>query len=317
VRVPVERGTGRVSQALKAWFTLALVETKKEISEFLTSRRGRITPEQAGLATYGSRRVPGLRREEVAVLAGVSAPYYTRLERGDMSGASEGVLEALARALQLDDAERAHLFDLARAAQPTAARPRRRQAKPRIRPEVQWTLDAITGAAAYVGNDRLDILATNELGRALFSEIYAMPSRPPNHARFVFLDPRAEAFYGDWDRAARETAAILRSAAGRDPHDRDLSDLVGELATQSEAFRIHWAAHNVRFHSTAVKHLNHPVVGELSLSFNRLDIAADHGLTMFTYAAEPGSRSEEALNLLGSWAATLDPAESARPTSRS
>jgi transcriptional regulator with XRE-family HTH domain len=293
------------------------VETKKEISEFLTSRRGRITPEQAGLATYGSRRVPGLRREEVAVLAGVSAPYYTRLERGDMSGASEGVLEALARALQLDDAERAHLFDLARAAQPTAARPRRRQAKPRIRPEVQWTLDAITGAAAYVGNDRLDILATNELGRALFSEIYAMPSRPQNHARFVFLDPRAEAFYGDWDRAARETAAILRSAAGRDPHDRDLSDLVGELATQSEAFRIHWAAHNVRFHSTAVKHLNHPVVGELSLSFNRLDIAADHGLTMFTYAAEPGSRSEEALNLLGSWAATLDPAESARPTSRS
>ena len=179
-------------------------------------------------------------------------------------------------------------------------------AKPRIRPEIQWTLDAITGAAAYVGNDRLDILATNELGRALFSELYAMASRPPNFARFVFLDPRAETFYPDWDRAARETAAILRSAAGRDPHDRDLSDLVGELATQSEAFRTHWAAHNVRFHATAVKHLHHPVVGELSLSFNRLDIAADHGLTIFTYAAEPGSRSEEALNLLGSWAATAD-----------
>ena len=290
------------------------METKKEISEFLTSRRGRITPEQAGLTTYGSRRVPGLRREEVAVLAGVSVPYYTRLERGDMSGASEGVLEALARALQLDDAERTHLLDLARAAQPAGARPRRRQAKPRIRPEVQWTLDAITGAAAYVGNDRLDILATNQLGRALFADVLAMASRPPNHARFVFLDPRAEAFYPDWERAARETAAILRSAAGRDPHDRDLSDLVGELATQSDAFRTHWAAHNVRFHATAVKQLSHPVVGELSLSFNRLDIAADPGLTIFTYAAEPGSRSEEALNLLGSWAATHERPESARPT---
>ena len=263
------------------------------------------------MPTYGARRVPGLRREEVAVLAGVSVPYYTRLERGDMSGASEGVLEALARALQLDDAERAHLFDLARAAQPAGARPRRRQAKPRIRPEIQWTLDAITGAAAYVGNDRLDILATNELGRALFSELYAAPARPANFARFVFLDPRAERFYPDWDRAARDTAAILRAAAGRDPHDRDLSDLVGELATQSEAFRTHWAVHNVRFHAAAVKHFHHPVVGELSLSFNRLDVAADHGLTLFTYAAEPGSRSEEALNLLGSWAATVDLAESA------
>ena len=231
---------------------------RPEIREFLTSRRARITPEQAGLPTYGARRVPGLRREEVAVLAGVSVPYYTRLERGDMSGASEGVLEALARALQLDDAERAHLFDLARAAQPAGARPRRRQAKPRIRPEIQWTLDAITGAAAYVGNDRLDILATNQLGRALFSELYAAPARPANHARFVFLDPRAEAFYADWDRAARETAAILRSAAGRDPYDRDLSDLVGELATQSEAFRTHWAAHNVRFHATARQALPPP-----------------------------------------------------------
>ena len=166
-----------------------VVETKKEIQEFLTSRRAAITPEQAGLPTYGARRVPGLRREEVAVLAGVSVPYYTRLERGDLSGVSEGVLEALAGALQLDDAERAHLFDLARAAQPTGAPQRRRATKPRIRPEIQWTLDAITGAAAYVGNDRLDILATNELGRALFSELYAAPTRPANFARFVLPRP--------------------------------------------------------------------------------------------------------------------------------
>jgi transcriptional regulator with XRE-family HTH domain len=269
------------------------VDTKKEIRDFLTSRRGRITPEQAGLRSYGSRRVPGLRREEVAVLAGVSVPYYTRLERGDMSGVSQSVLEALARALELDDAERAHLFDLARAAQPAIAQPRRRRAPQRVRPEVQWTLDAITGAAAFVGNARLDILAANELGRALFSELYAAPLRPVNNARFVFLDARAETFYGDWERVAGECVAILRWAAGRDPHDRDLSDLVGELATQSETFRTRWAAHDVRFHNTGVKQFHHPVVGELSLTYNRMDLPADHGLTIFTYAAEPGSRSEE------------------------
>jgi hypothetical protein len=210
------------------------------------------------------------------------------------------------RALELDDAERAHLFDLARAAQPTPVRAPRRQAKQRVRPAVQWTLDAITGAAAFVSNERLDLLAANQLGRALYSELYAAPARPVNTARFVFLDPRAEASYRDWDRVATETVAILRSAAGRDPYDRDLSDLVGELATQSEAFRTRWAAHNVRFHNTGVKHFRHPVVGELSLSFNRLDLAADHGLTISTYTAEPGSRSEEALKLLGSWVATVD-----------
>jgi transcriptional regulator with XRE-family HTH domain len=311
VRVPVDRATGRVPHCRSARFTLALVDTKQEIRDFLTSRRARITPEQAGLHSFGSRRVPGLRREEVAVLAGVSVPYYTRLERGDMSGVSQSVLEALGRALELDDAERAHLFDLARAAQPTGAPPRRRQPKQRVRPEVQWTLDAITGAAAFVGNQRLDILAANQLGHALFSELYATPARPVNNARFVFLDPRADTFYVDWERVASECVAILRWAAGRDPHDRDLSDLVGELATQSEAFRSRWAAHDVRFHNTGVKQFHHPVVGELSLSFNRLDLPADHGLTIFTYAAEPGSRSEEALKLLGSWAATVGPAESA------
>jgi transcriptional regulator with XRE-family HTH domain len=293
------------------------VDTKSEIREFLTSRRARITPDQAGLPTYGPRRVPGLRREEVAVLARVSVPYYTRLERGDMNGVSESVLEALARALQLDDPERAHLLDLARAAHPTPARPRRRQAKPPVRLEIQWILDAITGAAAFVSNEHLDILAANQLGRALYSELYDGPARPVNTARFVFLDPRAATSYGDWDRIATETVAILRSAAGRDPHNRDLSDLIGELATQSEAFRTRWASHNVRFHNTGVKHFHHPGVGDLTLTFNRLDLAADHGLTIFTYTAEPGSRSEEALKLLGSWAATVDPAESPSATDQS
>jgi transcriptional regulator with XRE-family HTH domain len=293
------------------------VDTKSEISEFLTFRRARITPDQVGLPSYGPRRVPGLRREEVAVLAGVSVPYYTRLERGDMSGVSDSVLNALAGALQLDDPERAHLRDLARAAHPTPSQPRRRHAKQRVRPEVQWTLDAITGAAAFVSNERLDILAANQLGRALYSELYAAPARPVNTARFVFLDPRAEASYGDWDRIATETVAILRSAAGRDPYNRDLSDLVGELATQSEAFRTRWATHNVRFHNAGVKQFHHPVVGDLTLSFNRLDLGADHGLTIFTYAAEPGSRSDEALKLLGSWAATAGPTEPARAVDQS
>jgi transcriptional regulator with XRE-family HTH domain len=293
------------------------VDVKKEVREFLTSRRARTTPEQVGLRSYGRRRVPGLRREEVAVLAGVSVPYYTRLERGDMNGVSESVLEALARALELDDAERAHLFDLARAAQPTGARPRRRRATQRVRPEVQWTLDAITGAAAFVGNDRLDLLGANQLGRALFSALYAAPTRPVNSARFVFLDPRAETFYDDWERVADWCVAALRWAAGRDPHDRDLSDLVDELAKHSEAFRTRWATHDVRFHDVGVKHFHHPVVGELSLNLTRLDLPGDPGLTIFTYTAEPGSRSEEALKLLGSWAATADAAKSAHATDQS
>lgn len=284
------------------------MDARTEIREFLTSRRARLTPDQVGLTTYGSRRVPGLRREEVAVLLGVSVPYYTRLERGDMSGVSESVLEALARALQLDEAERAHLFDLARAAQPLASPRRGRPTRQKVRPSVQHILDAMTSAAAFVRNDRLDILAGNQLGYALYSEMFVSPVRPVNTARFVFLDPRARDFYLDWECAASDVVAVLRSAAGRDPYDRELSDLVGELSTQSEAFRTRWATHNVRFHITGTKHLRHPVVGELTLNFERLELAADSGLTILTYTAEPGSRNEEALQLLGSWAATPEPA---------
>jgi transcriptional regulator with XRE-family HTH domain len=292
------------------------VDTRSEIREFLTSRRARITPEQAGLQWYGeNRRVPGLRREEVALLAGVSVDYYTRLERGNAAGVSESVLEALVRALQLDEAERAHLFDLARAAGTTARTPRR-PTKQRVRPSVQHLLDAITGAPALVQNGRLDILAANPLARALYSEIYVDPVRPVNHARFVFLDPRAHDFYRDWERAANDTVAILRSEAGRDPHDRGLSDLVGELSTQSEEFRTRWAAHNVHLHQTGAKHVHHPVVGDLSLTFEMLELRADAGLTLLTYTADPGSTSAEALNLLASWTATLDQAETANVTDR-
>jgi transcriptional regulator with XRE-family HTH domain len=291
------------------------VDTKSEIREFLTSRRARITPDQAGLTVYGPRRVTGLRREEVAVLAGVSVDYYVRMERGNLGGVSESVLEALARGLQLDDAERAHLYDLARAAQPAAPK-RRRRAPYRIRPSVQLLIDAMTGAPALVQNGRLDILSANALGRALYSELYVDPVRPVNHARFIFLSPRAPDFYGDWERAANDTVAILRTAAGRDPYDRDLSDLVGELSTRSEEFRTRWAAHNVRIHRTGVKDFHHPEVGDLSLTYEMLDLAADSGLVILTYTAEPGSKSDEALNLLGSWAATIEQSEATPASDR-
>jgi transcriptional regulator with XRE-family HTH domain len=286
------------------------VDPKSELREFLTTRRARITPEQASLRTYGTgrRRVPGLRREEVALLAGVSVDYYTRLERGNASGVSETVLESLARALQLNDVERVHLFDLARAQQTTAPR-RRPRAQRRVRPAVQQMLDAMTTVPAFVRNARLDILGANRLGRALYSNHFDSPDQPTNTARFVFLDPRATAFYVDWERVANDVVANLRAEAGRDPYDRDLSDLVGELSTRSETFRTLWAAHNVRNHDTGVKRLRHSVVGELTVSYESLELVADPGLTMFVYTAEPGSKSEEALNLLGSWTATLDQEE--------
>ena len=290
------------------------MDTRNEIREFLTSRRAKITPEQAGLRTYGdNRRVPGLRREEVALLAGVSVDYYTRLERGNASGVSESVLEGLARALQLDEPERAHLFDLARAAGSTPRR-RRRPAPQRVRPSVQRVLDAMTAAPAFVRNGRMDILAANRLGHAFYSQHFDSPHQPANSARFIFLDPRAIDFYVDWEQVATDAVAILRSEAGRDPYDRGLSDLVGELSTRSETFRTRWAAHNVRFHDTGVKRFHHPVVGHLELTFETLQLSADEGLLMFVYSAEVGSKSEEALNLLASWTATLDRSEPANAT---
>src|SRR5918999_191145 len=279
------------------------MDTRSEIREFLTSRRAKLKAADVGLPDYGPRRVPGLRREEVAVLAGVSVPYYTRLERGDLAGASDSVLEALARALQLDDAERAHLLDLARAAQPIGPPPPRRPIKHRIRTSVQQLMDAMTGAAAHIGNERLDILGANPLGRALYLEMFDGQERP-NAARFVFLDPRARDFYLDWDRSGRDVVATLRSAAGRNPYDRELTDLVGELSTRSEEFRQHWAKHDVRFHISGIKHFHHAQVGDLELNYERLEVVFDTGLTIFAYTADPGTRSAEALALLGSWAAT-------------
>jgi transcriptional regulator with XRE-family HTH domain len=289
------------------------VDTRSEIRDFLTSRRARITPEQAGLPAYGaSRRVAGLRREEVALLAGVSVDYYTRLERGNARGASDTVLDALARALQLDEAERTHLFDLARSATAAAAaRAPRRPAGQQVRPAVHRILDSMTSTPAYLRTARMDILAANQLGLALYSPLFASPARPANHARFIFLDPGATEFFAEWDRAASDTVALLRAEAGRNPHDRSLSNLIGELSTRSETFRQLWAAHNVRFHRTGLKRFHHPVVGDLALAFEALDLTAD-GLRITAYTAEPGSPSHDALNLLASWAATIGQAETAR-----
>jgi transcriptional regulator with XRE-family HTH domain len=281
------------------------MDTRNEIRQFLTSRRARIPPGQAGLPVYGAnRRVPGLRREEVALLAGVSVDYYTRLERGNLGGVSEAVLDALAQALQLDEAERGHLFDLARSANPTA-RPRRGAVKQGVRPSVQRIMDALD-APADVRNGRGDILAANRLGYALYSELYIDPVRPANVARFLFLSPRAREFFPDWEGVANDLVASLRTVAGRNPHDRGLQDLVGELSTRSQEFRTRWAAHNVRQHQTGRKRLHHPVVGDLELTYEVLALPADPGLSLVVYGAEPGSASQDGLKLLASWAATLD-----------
>ncbi|MFJ4574807.1 helix-turn-helix transcriptional regulator [Streptomyces sp. NPDC088846] len=280
------------------------MDARTEFRDFLTSRRAKITPEQAGLpANAGNRRVTGLRREEVALLAGVSADYYIKLERGNARGVSDAVLESLSRALQLDEAERAHLFDLARAAN-TSARTPTRTPKPHVRPSIQRILDSMSTTPAYVRNRHLDILATNQLGKALISPILAGPRRPPNAARFMFLDPAAADFYLDWERMAAGTVAILRAEAGRDPHNKALTDLVGELSTQSDLFRTRWASHNVLQHRGGVKHLHHPVVGELTLEYEALELPADTGLTIMAYSAEPATPARDALNLLASWDAT-------------
>src|SRR4051812_44378517 len=278
-----------------------------DIAEFLTTRRAKVTPEQAGLPTYGRRRVKGLRREEVASLAGMSVEYYKRLERGNVSGVSELVLEGLARALQLDEAERAHLFDLVRAASPVAPR-RLRPIKHRVRPVVQRILDQ-TAAPATVRNARLDYVGANALGRALYAPLFDSREQPANSARFTFLDPAAADFYPDWDRVATELVAHLRSEAGRNPYDRQLSDLIGELSTRSDEFRVRWAAHNVRFHRTGAKRIHHPVVGELELVYESMALSADDGLSIAVFTAESGSASQQALDLLASWTATPAPAD--------
>lgn len=275
------------------------------VREFLASRRAKLTPEMAGLTLFGGRRrVPGLRREEVAMLAGVSVDYYTKLERGNLAGTSESVLDSIARALKLDEAERDHLYNLARAAGPSGRSQRRPLQSGSVRPTLQFMLDSITGSPAFIGNHHMDIVAANQLGYALYSEMYRGSARPANHSRFIFLDPRARDFYPNWELAANTNVAILRTQSGRNPFDKRLADLVGELSVRSEEFRTRWAAHNVRRHYAGTKVFRHPVVGELELAYEAMELAEDPGFTLTVYPAVPGSPSDERIRLLASWAET-------------
>ncbi|MGW3963731.1 helix-turn-helix transcriptional regulator [Amycolatopsis sp. NPDC005003] len=279
------------------------IDPRTEIKEFLSSRRARLTPERAGLPAYGGRRrVDGLRREEVALLAGVSVDYYVRMERGSLAGASDGVLDAVAAALQLDEAERDHLFHLAR--QRRAPGPRRRRPAATVRPALRQVLDALTEAPAWICNGRYDVLAVNHLARALYAPVFADPRRPANTARFVYLDPEAaRTFFVDYDRIAGDVAAKLRMEAGRDPHDEELIALVGELSTRSELFRRRWASQDVRLHRSGRKRLHHPVVGRLDLDVESMDLPADPGLLLTVYTAPAGTATADGLALLASWAA--------------
>ncbi len=281
-----------------------MIDPRTEIKEFLTSRRARITPERAGLPAYGgNRRVKGLRREEVALLAGVSVDYYVRMERGSLAGASDGVLAAVAAALQLDEAERDHLFHLARQSG-TPAGPRRRRPAGPVRPALRQVLAAVTDAPAWICTGRYDVLAANRLARALYAPVLAGARRPANTARFVYLDPdAASAFFVDYDRVARDVAAKLRMEAGRNPHDEELIALVGELSTRSELFRRRWASQDVRLHRSGRKRLRHPVVGRLDLDVESMDLPADPGLLLNVYTAPAGTPAADGLALLASWAA--------------
>jgi transcriptional regulator with XRE-family HTH domain len=280
------------------------MDNQAEVSDFLRTRRNRITPAQAGILGGGRRRVPGLRREELAALAGTSVDYIAKMERGNLAGVSAEVLDAVARALQLDDAETEHLHDLARAAAPASPRRRPRPQSATVRPTLQRFLEAITGTPVWVRNQRMDYVAGNDLGEALFSPILDDPASRRNNALFTFLSPAARIYYPDWEQGADSVVASLRSSAGRNPHDKSLTDLIGELVTRSDDFRYRWARHDVRFHRAGTKRIHHPAVGDLEFSFEAMELPDSPGLTMYAYTTEAGSASEERVRLLGSLAAT-------------
>ena len=283
------------------------------MAAFLRTRRDRITPGQAGILGGSRRRVPGLRREEVALLAGVSFEYYARMERGDLSGVSPEALGRLCQALHLDEAETGHLHDLARSAGPRPAR-RKNPEDQAVRPSLRRLLDAI-GAPVWIRDRQTAIVTANGLGRALYAPILDDPANRPNTARFTFFNPAAGTFFPDWDRVADEIIATLRWHAGQRPHDKRLTDLIGELVTRSEEFRMRWARQDVRFHRLGIKRIHHPLVGDLELDYEALDLPADPDWFLFAHTAEPGSPTEERLQLLGSLAATV-PAPGGMPSER-
>ena len=284
-----------------------------DVREFLVTRRAKITPDMVGIPRgAGRRRVPGLRREEVAMLSGVSTDYYTRIEKGHLSGVSDEVLDALARTLKLDDAETAYLYNLARAAHRPARARRQPRATPSVPQQIQLLIDSMSTSPVIALSQRLDVLTANALGRALFDVVYASPTRrsiasAPNMASFVFLDPAAADFYEDLDDAAATCVKILRAQAGATPHDKQLIQLIGELSTRSENFGERWATHDVGSHRSGKKTLHHHEVGELILGFEELTLDSTPSITLSTYVAEPSTPTAERLQLLAAWTATVAP----------
>ncbi|MFI6317642.1 helix-turn-helix transcriptional regulator [Nonomuraea sp. NPDC050556] len=290
------------------------MDNRSEVRAFLTSRRAKVSPQQAGLPSHGRRRVEGLRRGEVAALAGVSVEYYTRLERGNLAGASDSVLDAIARALRLDEVEAAHLHHLARAAATPAVRARRVKT-PEVRVPVRRVLESMNGVPALVRDHRFDILAANPLAMALYSPMFAAGEvLPVNSMRFTFLNPHAQAFYPDWAQVARSAVAALRIAAARNPHDEHLVSLIGELSMRSDPFRTWWAAQDVYVHQHGTKRFHHPAVGDLDLDYEAFELPGDTLLTLLTYSAEAGTSSGDGLQLLAAWAtSSADAPAQARP----
>lgn len=280
------------------------MDTRGEVQQFLTAARGRVSPQRAGIVTYGVRRVPGLRREEVAQLADVSIAYYTRIERGDLRGVSENVLEALARALHLDEAEHAHLHHLARAA--GGGRRRAVQADDSVPERVQQLIETMQDVPVIASNHLRDPLASNALGRALFPHLFPPDTAPVNTALYTFLDPRARTFYPDWESVARGAVSTLRLTAGQHPEDAELKELIGRLTAESPEFRTWWIGQTVRAHTHGTKRIVHPVVGELTLTYEVLRVPSAPGIQLASYLAEPGTPDGDALDLLRTWSA--DPA---------
>ncbi|WP_419702973.1 helix-turn-helix domain-containing protein [Promicromonospora sp. NFX87] len=279
------------------------MDLHEDVKQYLTGLRARLTPEQAGVPVFGGeRRVPGLRREEVAQLAGVSTAYYTRIERGDLRGVSGSVLHALARALAMNDAETQHLFDLARAFD--GGPPRRPRPRPLLPARISHLLATMGDVPAIVLGRLGDPLGSNALGRALFPHLFPDGEAPLNHTRYLFLDGRAQDFYADWERSGHHVVSTLRLVAGRDPGDRALTALVGELATRSPEFRTWWAGHTVRVHSAGTKALHHPVVGDVTVEYESMALGSVADARLVTYLAEPGTPSADALDLLRTWVTT-------------
>jgi transcriptional regulator with XRE-family HTH domain len=277
------------------------LDPRVELSEFLRTRRARLTPADVGLAGHGRRRrVPGLRREELAQLAGVSVAYYTRLEQGNGRNVSAEVLDAISAALRLSDAEHAHLLHLAK---PTRPRRRATPQRQQVRAALSELLSAMEGVPAYVWGRRTDVLAWNRTASAVFGDWAARAPRDRNWARITFLDPAARELFVDWEAKAADVVGQLRLDAGQHPNDPLLAALVGELSVRSEDFRRLWAVHDVQRKSHGSMRLTHPLAGEFTLRYETFALAADQELALSTYHAEPGSASEQALRLVASWGA--------------